>query len=209
MATIALGKAATVPAVCAALFQQDRFYACQSHFSRSPKVHFYDQGGKTLAFVRHASFSWTRDLQIFTDPTLSFELLRLKALRGRNGMHEFQVLDSVNGQAVGSIRRLSASGLQCQEWSLLDSAREELGVIKEDLLLLAGMRRFLTGLVPQSYSFYLGNCVVGRAAPARGWFSRSMEIDLTCDSEKQLDRRLITAAMVLLMAPIAHQLPQE
>jgi hypothetical protein len=207
MATIALGKASTAPAISAALFEQDRFYARQSHFSRSPKFYFHDQEGKTLAFVRHASFSWTRDVHVFTDPTLSFELLRLKPSRAPNGMQDFHVRDCVNGQAVGSVRRLSPGGLQCQEWSLLDSAGQELGVIKEDSLLLAGMRRFLTELVPQSYSFYLGNCVVGRAAPARRSLFRSMEIDLTWDCEKRLDRRLVTAAMVLLMAPVAHYLP--
>ncbi len=208
MATTALGKTSVFPAISAALFQQDRFYIRQSHFSRSPRLYFFDEHGQTLAFVRNAGFTWANEIRIFTDPTLSFELLRMKPLRGATERRDILVLDSVNGQAAGLIKRLPSGRLQCQEWSLLDSVGQELGAIKEDSLLLAGIRRFLTELIPQSYTFHLGDSLIGRAARSSTLFTPRTEVNLSGDREKQLDRRLVTAAMVLLMAPFALRLPQ-
>jgi hypothetical protein len=87
------------------IFQQDFFLARRKIFSFAPKLHIWDRDGATLAFVRQKVFAVRDDVRIFTDQTQSFELLRLK---GRNIIDfgaAFDVIDSLNGQKAGMLKR--------------------------------------------------------------------------------------------------------
>ena len=204
MATIAaLGKTSAGPAISAALFQKDCFYARRSRFSWSPKFYFYDEQGNTLAFVRNAIFSWNKEVRIFTDPTLSFELLAIRPLSRRNLGATFAVTDSVNHKRVGAIRQIKPGRLQ-RQWVLINSDDQELATVTEDSLLLGGIRRLVTHGVPQSYTFRLAGHEIGKATQSGGLFSPEMKIDLSGDGGKQLDRRLAAAAVVLLLGISAH-----
>src|SRR6185312_7900862 len=107
--------------ISAALFQQDHFHARQTRFFRTPKLYFYDHAGKTLAFVRNLSLHWNKEIRVFTDPTLSFELLTITPAKKEGGEETFVVFDPVNRESVGRIRIPAAVGLQKQEWTLVDA----------------------------------------------------------------------------------------
>lgn len=200
MATIAaIGKASAGPAISAALFQQDCFYARKSQFSWSPKFYFYDEHGNTLAFVRNATFSCNKEIRVFTDPTLSFELLAIRPLPRRNLGGSFAVIDSVNHKPVGAIRQVQAR-LQRRQWVLMDSDDQEVATVTEDSLLLGGIRRLVTELVPQGYTFTFAGREVGRATQNGSLFTPEMKIDLSSDRERELDRRLVAATVVFLLA---------
>lgn len=205
----ALGKASAGPAISAALFQQDYFYARKSQFSWSPRFYFYDEHGNTLAFVRNATFAWKKEIRVFTDPTLSFELLAIKPVGSSRPVEAFQVTDSVNQSRVGAIRQMQAGPLQRRRWVLMDSAGEEIGTVGEDSALLGGIRRLITELAPQSYTFLLGDRELGWATQNGGLFTPELKIDLSSDSEKRLDRRLVAAAVVLMLAFSAQPLGAE
>jgi hypothetical protein len=201
MATIAaLGKASAGPAISAGLFRQDCFYVRKSQFSWSPKFYFYDEHGNTLAFVRNATFSWNKQIRVFTDPTLSFELLAIRPLARRKPGESFAVIDSVNHKPVGAIRQVQANGPQRRQWALMDSDDREVATVIEDSLLLSGIRRLVTELVPQSYTFTFAGREVGRATQNGSLFTPEMKIDLSGDCEKELDRRLVAATVVFLLA---------
>jgi hypothetical protein len=209
MATIAaLGKASAGPAISAALFQQDCFYVRKSQFSWSPKFYFYDEHGNTLAFVRNATFSWNKQIRVFTDPTLSFELLAIRPLSRRNPGDTFAVIDSVNHKPVGAIRQVH-NGLQRRQWVLMDSDDQEVATVIEDSLLLGGIRRLVTELVPQSYTFTFAGREIGKATQNGSLFTPEMKIDLSSDREKELDRRLVAATVVFLLAFSGHPLDAE
>lgn len=200
----ALGKTSASPAISAALFQQDCFYARKSHFSWSPRFYFYDEHGNTLAFVRNASFTWSNEIRVFTDPTLSFELLVIRPLSRRSPGESFVVIDSVNHKPVGAIRQLQGNRLQRRQWVLMDPDGQEIATVTEDSLLLGGIRRLVTHGGPQSYTFRLAGHEIGKATQSGGLFSPEMKIDLSGDGGKQLDRRLAAAAVVLLLGISAH-----
>jgi hypothetical protein len=201
MATIATqGKLASAPAISAALFQQDTFNARQTRFSLTPRLYFYDQDGKTLAFVRNLSFHWNKELRVFSDPTLSFELLTITPTKTENSETTFSVFDPVNNEPVGKVSVPRVSGMQRQEWSLFDLREQHIGQLQENSVMLAVMRRYLSAAFPQTYEFYGENCLFGTASLRNGIFSPEMEIDLRSDREKRLDRRLVVAALVLVLA---------
>lgn len=199
LTTATLGKAA-VPAITAAVFEQDRFFVHHARFPWSSRLYFYDEQGRTLAFVRNTKCEWSKNFRVFTDPTLSFELLAINPVRDREPGRHFDIIDSVNSGIVGRIRHVSAPGLQRQQWELLGPEREDICVIREDSALLGLMRRYLTESVPQSYTFNAAQGAFGSAIRATGLFSPEMEIDLGEDSAKLIDRRLIVAALVLILS---------
>lgn len=207
MATIAAapGRVSSAPAISAALFQQDHFHARQTRFSLTPKLYFHDEHGKTLAFVRNLSLHWNRELRVFTDPTLSFELLTIRPVAEQPSGKGFDVFDPVNRELVGKIRIPRVSGLQKQEWNLFDGAGEQVGHLQENSALLAALRRYLSEALPQTYTFYGRECVAGHASLMNGIFSPEMEIDLCCDDKKPLDRRLVIAVLVIVWAGRTQQ----
>lgn len=199
--TATLGKAAA-STITAAVFEQDHFFVHHARLPWSSKLYFYDEQGRTLAFVRNTKCEWSKDLRVFTDPTLSFELLAIKPVREAGPGSHFKVIDSVNSEVVGKVRHLPVFGLQRQEWELLGPgpARNEVCVIREDSAVLGLMRRYVTESLPQSYTFSVAKGSLGSAVRASGLFSPQMEIELNGDGGKLTDRRLVIAALVLISA---------
>lgn len=196
--TAAVGKPST--AISAALFQQNFLYVRKSRFSWAPRFYFYDGHGNTLGFVRNATFAWNKGIRVFSDPTLSFELLSIRPVDTSTPDTRFEITDSVNRSRVGAIRQTQAGPLLRRCWVLMDSADQEIATVTENSLLLGGIRRLITEMAPQSYTFLLGGCEVGRATQNDRFFSPALKIDLSNDPEKRLDRRLVAAAVVLILA---------
>ena len=194
-----LGKAAA-STITAAVFQQNHFFVHHARLPWSSRLYFYDEQGRTLAFVRNTRCEWSKNLRVFTDPTLSFELMVIKPVRAAEPGSHFNVIDSVNSQAVGKVRHVPVVRLQRQEWELLGPAGDALCVIREDSALLGLMRRYLSESVPQSYTFSVAEGTLGSAVRAAGLFSPQMEIDFNGDCAKPIDRRLLVAALVLISA---------
>jgi len=190
----------TKPGIAAAVFQQDSFVARQKIFSLAPSFYIHDQTGNALAYLRKKIFAWKDEVRVFTDETQSFELLRIKARKISDWGTSFDVTDSVNSQKVGALKRRGWKSLVRKEWIIMDALDQELGRIKEDSLALALLRRFVTALLPQSYTFEVGSALVGTAHQNWNLFAPKMYVDFSADPGKQLDRRLAVAAVVLLMA---------
>jgi uncharacterized protein YxjI len=181
------------------IFQQDFFVARRKIFSFAPKLHIWDRDGATLAFVRQKVFAVRDDVRIFTDQTQSFELLRIK---GRNIIDfgaAFDVIDSLNGQKAGMLKRRGWKSLMRAEWIIMDALDQEIGKIREDSALLAALRRLILRILPQTFIFEMGGQVVGTAKQNWNIFAPTMTVDFTTDPGKMLDRRLVVAAITLLM----------
>jgi hypothetical protein len=85
------------------------------------------------------------------------------------------------------------------EWELLDSQEQPIGVLIEDSSTQAFLRRFLLStLLPQNYDILIYD---SRVADFRQHFSLyryDLELDFSRDTMHQLDRRLGIAAGILL-----------
>ncbi len=182
------------------IFQQDFFVARHKILSFAPKLYIWDQVGCTLAFVRQRVFALRDDVRVFTDETQSFELLRIK---GRNIIDfgaAFDVMDSLNGQKAGVLKRRGWKSLLRAEWNILDALDQEIGKIREDSAVLAAVRRVFLRIIPQNFTFEVDGQVVGTAKQSWNIFAPTMTVDFTTDPGKRLDRRLVVAAIMLLMS---------
>jgi hypothetical protein len=206
MASPGMGATARPAAsILAAAFQQDRFIARQKIWTFTPKFYFCDLDGNTLAFLRKKVFTLKDEIRIFTDETQSMELLHIKARKIIDWGTAFDVTDSINHQKVGVIKRQGWKSILRKEWTIMDANEQPVGTVKEDSLLLATLRRYVINLIPQSYSFAADGRELGTARQNWNFFVPKMIVDFSSDPGRQLDRRLIAAAIVLLMAVEGRQ----
>ena len=195
--TIAPARAATT--VSASIFRQDSFVVRQKIFSLAPKFVFFDEDGKTLAFLRKKVFAWKDDIRVFTDETQSFELLRIKGRQVIDFAASFDVTDSLAGRKVGALKRRGWKSILRAEWDILDERDQEIGKVREDSAFLAVVRRMLGRIIPQGYTFEVAGELVGTAQYTWNIFLPAIRVDFTADTARRLDRRLLVAALVLLM----------
>jgi hypothetical protein len=205
MATPGITAPGVQPAIAAAIFQQDSFVARQKIFSLAPCFYVQDQMGNALAFLRKKVFTWKDEIRVFTDETQSLELLRIKARKIIDWGAAFDVTDSINNQKVGALKRRGWKSIIRKEWTIMNAQDQEIGRVREDSAMLAFVRRFVTALLPQAYTFELNGQQVGTATQNWNLFAPRMYVDFTADPGKRLDRRLAVAAVVLMMAVEGRQ----
>ena len=85
------------------------------------------------------------------------------------------------------------------EWDILDSQDQMLGVLWEDNVQRALLRRLLLGtFLPQDYDILIGETRVADLRQRFNLFRYEMDLDFSMDTAGKLDRRLGIAAGTLL-----------
>jgi hypothetical protein len=85
------------------------------------------------------------------------------------------------------------------EWQVLDPSDQQIGILHEDSMALALLRRLLLGaLLPQNYDLLMGETRVADLRQRFNLFRYDLEIDCSMDTNHRLDRRLAIAAGILL-----------
>lgn len=132
MASPTLGNSTNLAAIAAPIFQQDRFTVERRRiFSLMPQFRFRDSGGRTLAFLPRKPLGWKEEIRLFTDETLSLELLNIKVSKITDRGVTFEVTDSINRQKAGALQRSGWSWLIAAEWTIMDANGQEIGKILE------------------------------------------------------------------------------
>lgn len=181
------------------LFQRDTFVARQKMVSLTPTFFLRDESGAELAFMRQKMFSLKDDITVFTDESQTQELLRICGRKILDFGAAFDVTDPVHHEKVGVLRRQGWKSFVRAEWKIFDAAGEEIGVIREDSLMRAVVRRFFGNIILKGYSFEMSGQPAGTAKRVWNFFVPTMKVDFSHDPEKKLDRRLLVASVVLLM----------
>lgn len=181
-------------------FAYDEFWARKKFFSLfAPKFYFYDQQGGLIAFVKQKAFKLREDIRVYRDESMTNELLHIRARTILDWSTAYDIVDSFSRQKIGTLKRKGWKSIVRDEWVIMDANEVEIGRIREDSTLLAVLRRFIN-IIPQDFSFSLRGREIGSAKQNLNFFLPKMEVDLTGDSARELDRRIALAAVVLLMA---------
>jgi hypothetical protein len=105
------------------------------------------------------------------------------------------------GTLVGSLRRKAMKSIVADEWLILDASGREVGLIAEDSVALALLRRLVAGwLLPQHYNGAVGGQPVFEFHRNFNPFVSKMQLDFSKDRAGMLDRRLGIAAAIVLVA---------
>lgn len=166
--------------------------------------HVYSTEGSLIAFSEQKAFKLKEDIRIFADDSKTTELLCIQARQIIDFSAAYDVTDSASGQKIGALRRRGGRSMLRDEWDVLDATDTKLGTLIEDSMGMALLRRLLTNLVPQRYDIFFPSVEAGQKVASLDQnfnpFVYKLEVDLTFDPGKLLDRRLAIAAGILLAA---------
>jgi hypothetical protein len=102
--------------------------------------HVYDSSGAVVAFCRQKAFKLREDIRLFTDESMSTELLTMKT----RSIIDFGATYDValpSGETIGSLRRKGLSSLARDSWIIFGPEGKELATLKEDSTTMAILRR--------------------------------------------------------------------
>jgi hypothetical protein len=161
----------------------------------------FDPAGNLVFFV-HQRVKLREDIRVYGDEAKQQELLTIAARMVIDFSAAYDITDALSGEKVGALRRKGMKSILRDEWLILDAAENQIGMIQEESMSTALIRRFVPvgGLLPQTFYLTIGEAQVARFHQRFNPFVPQIELDFTPDTGFALDRRLGIAAAVLLAA---------
>jgi uncharacterized protein YxjI len=182
-------------------FQSNQYLLKRQVLALTGKFRLYNPEGQLVLYCQQKMFKLKEDIRAYTDESMKEELLTIQARSILDFSTAYEVFDSREGRCVGILRRKGLQSMFRDEWELLGPDERLLGMMREDTVSLAMLRRFMLGsLLPQNYDILLGSSRVADVRQRFNPFRYELDLDFTMDTAQQLDRRLGIAAGILLSA---------
>jgi hypothetical protein len=180
-------------------FQFDQYLLKRQVFALTGKLRFYNSAGVLVLFCEQKMFKLREDIRVFADEQKTQEVLAIKARQIIDFSAAYDVIDSISGERVGTLRRKGLKSILRDEWDVLDANDQLVGSLFEDSMALAMLRRLLLGsLLPQNYDLTINNERVADLKQRFNIFRYELDLDFSMDSARRLDRRIGLAAATLL-----------
>ncbi|MBC8330495.1 MAG: hypothetical protein H8E28_00790 [Anaerolineae bacterium] len=180
-------------------FQHNQYLLKRQVFALTGKFRVYGPNGALLLYSQQKMFKLKEDIRIFSDESMTQELLNIQARQIIDFSAAYDVVDSFTNTKVGVLRRKGLRSMLRDEWEMLDAYDQPIGILQEDSVGYALLRRLLLGsLLPQNYDILFPD---GRVADLRqrfNLFSYQLDIDFSDDKARRFDHRLGIAAAILL-----------
>lgn len=154
-----------------------------------------DDSNALVFYSNKKSFKVKTDIRLYTDDSMSQEVLTILARQTIDFASAYDVIDTVTKAKVGVLKRKGFRSMIQDEWIIMDANDQEIGKIVEDNALLALSRRFLVNLIPQTYYVEIGGQRVATFKGNLNPFVYNLSINFF--DEGRLDRRIGLAAAVL------------
>ncbi len=188
------------------VFQFPNYLIRRQVFALTGKFRFYDPSEKLVMFSEQKMFKLREDIRVYADENKTQEVLSIKARQIIDFSAAYDVVDTAYNQKVGTLRRKGWSSMLRDEWQVLDANDNQIGVLFEDSMGMALLRRFLLGSwLPQNYDITLGETRVADLKQNFNLFRYELNLDFSMDPTQKLDRRLGIAAGILLAAVEGRQ----
>lgn len=160
----------------------------------------YDVQGQVIAYSRQKMFKLREDIRVYSDESQAQELLVIQARQILDFSAAYDVFDPSEGRLVGTLRRRGFRSMLRDEWEVLAPGDMPVGVMTEDSLGYALLRRLLLGtLLPQNYDILAGEQKVMDLRQRFNLFRYELDLDFPAVGGL-LDHRLGIAAGILLAA---------
>ena len=183
------------------IFQHQKYLLKRQVFALTGKFRFYDPMENLIMFSEQKMFKLREDIRVYADENKTQEVLSIKARQIIDFSAAYDVVDTAMDQKVGTLRRKGWNSMLRDEWQVLDANEVQIGVLFEDSMGLAMLRRFLLGSwLPQNYDITFGEQRVADLKQRFNLFRYELDIDMSMDTAGQLDPRMGIAAGILLAA---------
>jgi len=164
------------------------------------KFHVYDPSGNLVFFSKMKAFKLREDIRLYRDESMSDELLLIKARQIIDFSAAYDVLDAKTLEKIGVFKRKGMKSILRDEWFIMDAGDREIGVLREDSMFKALLRRFLTNLIPQTYHAEIQGTTVCVYKQNFNPFVLKLNVDFSGDTRSLFDHRLGIAGAILLGA---------
>lgn len=169
-----------------------------------------DADGKTpgdpICFVEQKRFKFKEDIRFYLDHAKTTELLRIKARQRFDPRATYDITDEA-GTKIGEIQKVFGQSLFRSTFRINDANGRELFISTERSLGVALLRRAVGFIpyvenvanwlpIPYHFVFKRGEQLLGENTRQFGKFRDVYTIDLTPDSGRTVDRRLVLALAV-------------
>jgi len=183
------------------IFQHPSYLLRRQAIALTGKFRFYDPMGSLVMFSEQKMFKLREDIRVYSDENKTQEVLSIKARQIIDFSAAYDVVDTALNQKVGALRRKGWRSILRDEWEVLDAGDNVIGLLFEDSVGLALLRRLLLGsLLPQNYDMTLGETRVADLKQNFNLFRYELNLDFSMDTAHRLDRRIGIAAGILLAA---------
>lgn len=180
-------------------FQYNQYVLQKQVLALTGILRIFNPQDQLVLFSQQKLFKLKEDIRVYADETKTRELLNIQARQIVDFSAYYDVIDSQYSTKVGGLRRKGFRSIVQDEWEVFDSKEKLIGILKEDSLQQALLRRFLLGaLVPQNYDLNIGTVRVADYKQRFHFFRYLLDIDFQMDTGEKLDRRLGIAAAILL-----------
>lgn len=183
------------------IFQHPTYLLKRQAIALTGKFRFYDPLGNLVMFSEQKMFRWKEDIRVYADEAKAREVLSIKARQIMDFSAAYDVVDTEMNQKVGALRRKGFRSLFRDEWEVLDENDNVKGLLFEDSMGLAMLRRLVLGSwLPQNYDITFGTMRVADLKQNFNLFRYELNLDFSMDIARMLDRRIGIAAGILLAA---------
>lgn len=180
-------------------FQYSSYLLKRQVLALTGTLRLYAPDGQMVLFGRQKMFRLREDIRVYADEAKTQELLYIQARQIIDFSAAYDVIDSQYQTKVGALRRRGLHSMLRDEWEVLDALDQPIGVLLEDSMQRALLRRLLLGtLLPQDYDIRIGEQRVADLRQRFNLFRYELDLDFSFDSARALDRRLGIAAGILL-----------
>jgi uncharacterized protein YxjI len=162
--------------------------------------HIYDPSGNVAFYSNQKAFKLKEDIRVYTGEDMRTEVLNIFARQVLDFSATYDVFDPRNNLKVGALKRKGMKSILKDEWIIMDAQDREIGLIQEDNMFLALIRRFVINLIPQQYSGMVNGKQVCLFKQNFNPFVMKISLDYSMDTSGLLDRRLGIAGAILLCA---------
>lgn len=162
--------------------------------------------GELIAFVEQKRFKFKEDIRFYIDASKTQELLRIKARQRFDPRATYDLTDETGGK-IGEITKVFGASLLRSTFRINDADGQELMISTEKSLPVALIRRLVGFIpfienvadwlpIPYHFVFKRGEEILGENRRQIGKFRDIYTIDMTPDSQRTIDRRLVLALAV-------------
>jgi uncharacterized protein YxjI len=180
-------------------FQSNQYVLKKQVVAPTGTLRIYNPQEQLVMFSQQKIFRLKEDIRVYADEQKSRELLTIKSRQIIDFSAYYDIVDSQYLTRLGGIRRKGLRSLVQDEWELFDANENQVGLLKEDSLRDALLRRLLLGtLIPQNYDLTIGENKVADFSQRFQLFRYILDINFQMDADKILDHRLGIAVAILL-----------
>ena len=164
------------------------------------KFWFEDVNEKRYGFCEQKRFKLKEDIRIYVDESKSQEWLKIKQKQMVDAWGGYDIMDSESGEHIGTVRRKFWASVLRTRWHLLDAAGNEVGMLIEDSMGYALVRRiFLGRLLPKKFHIEIGGG--GEFVTMRQMFNPFIKkLVVNIPPSHPLDRRFIAGLAIVIAA---------